>query len=264
MTDFLLELLSEEIPARMQAKARADLERLFAAQMADAGLKTSAITVYSTPRRLALIAKDLPAQTEAVSDEAKGPPAGAPDQAIDGFCRKNGVTRDQLEVRDVKGRPTYFAVINKPGRDTGDVLADAIPAIIKAFPWPKSMRWGEASQSTESLRWVRPLSGIVAILGDDLVTCEIDGVTSGYETVGHRFHHDGMITIGNAGDYAEKLRACHVLVDHEERQNIIREGAAKAASDAGLELVADEGLVIENAGLTEWPEIGRASCRERV
>ncbi len=257
MADFLLELLSEEIPARMQAKARADLERLFVAQLSDAGLKAGDVTVYSTPRRLALIANDLPDQTEAVSEEAKGPPEGAPDQAVDGFCRKNGVIRDQLEVRDVKGRATYFAVINKPGRATSDVLAEAIPAIIKAFPWPKSMRWGDASASTESLRWVRPLSGIVAILGDDLVACEIDGVTSGYETVGHRFHHEGPekrgITIGNAGDYAEKLRACHVLVDQAERETIVREGAAKAASDGGLELVADEGLVIENAGLTEWP-----------
>lgn len=253
MTDFLLELLSEEIPARMQAKARIDLERLFAEQMTAAGLKAGAITVYSTPRRLALVAKDLPAQTEAVSEEAKGPPEAAPDQAVDGFCRKNDVTRDQLEIRDVKGRPTYFAVINKPGRDTKDVLAEAIPAIIRAFPWPKAMRWGDASSSTESLRWVRPLSGIVAILGDELVECEIDGVTSGCQTVGHRFHHDGMITIGNAGDYVEKLRACHVLVNHEERQNIIRDGAAKAAADAGLDLVEDEGLVIENAGLTEWP-----------
>ena len=253
MTDFLLELLSEEIPARMQAKARTDLERLFTEQLATAGLKAGTITLYSTPRRLALIAKDLPTHTEAVSEEAKGPPEGAPDQAVEGFCRKNGVTRDQLEVRDVKGRPTWFAVINKPGRDSKDVLAEAIPAIIRAFPWPKSMRWGEASLSTESLRWVRPLSGIVAILGDDLVECSIDGLASGYETVGHRFHHAGRITIGNAADYAEKLRACHVLVDHEERQNIIRAGAAKAASDAGLDLVEDEGLVIENAGLTEWP-----------
>jgi glycyl-tRNA synthetase beta chain len=283
MTDFLLELLSEEIPARMQAKARVDLERLFTAQMVEAGLKAGAITVYSTPRRLALIAKDLPAQTEPVSEEAKGPPEAAPDKAVEGFCRKNGVTRDQLEVRDINGRPTYFAVINKPGRDSKDVLADAIPAIIRAFPWPKSMRWGDASVSTESLRWVRPLSGIVAILGDDLVPCEIDGLTSGYDTVGHRFHNakapfvssevkrqaeendpsvsrlgstrtePGRITIGNATDYAEKLCACHVLVDHEQRQNIIRDGAAKAASDAGLDLVEDEGLVIENAGLTEWP-----------
>lgn len=282
MADFLLELLSEEIPARMQAKARADLERLFVAQMDEAGLKAFGITVYSTPRRLTLIAKDLPEQTEAVSEESKGPPEAAPDQAVDGFCRKNGVTREQLEVRDVKGRPTYFAVIDKPGQDSKDVLAAAIPAIIRAFPWPKSMRWGEQSQSTESLRWVRPLSGIVALFGSEVVACEIDGVTSGFDSVGHRFHHQvpntvraepveaplsdaqnpstssgrtevARVTIGNAGDYIEKLRDAHVLVDHEERQNIVRDGATKAASDAGLELVEDEGLVNENAGLTEWP-----------
>ncbi len=253
MTDFLLEILSEEIPARMQAKARVDLEKLFVAQLGDAGLKAGGITIYSTPRRLALIAKGLPAETEAVSEEAKGPPEGAPDQAVDGFCRKNGVTRDQLEVRDVKGRPTYFAVIDTPGRATTDVLAEAIPAIIKAFPWPKSQRWGEASITTESLRWVRPLQGIVAIFGDELVECEIGGIVSGYETVGHRFHNDGAVKISSAYDYIENLRACYVIVDHEERQDIIRSGAAKAASDAGLVLVEDEGLVIENAGLTEWP-----------
>ncbi|MFN6935554.1 MAG: glycine--tRNA ligase subunit beta, partial [Tsuneonella sp.] len=129
----------------------------------------------------------------------------------------------------------------------------AIPAIIRAFPWPKSMRWGEDSLSTESLRWVRPLSGIVAILDDDLVECEIGGVASGYATRGHRFHCPGEVTIGGASDYAEKLRACHVIVDHAERQDMIRERAAKAAADAGLTLVEDEGLVIENAGLTEWP-----------
>tara|TARA_R110000772_G_scaffold169366_1_gene281244 strand:- start:2325 stop:4682 length:2358 start_codon:yes stop_codon:yes gene_type:complete len=254
MADFLLELLSEEIPARMQAEARAALSGLFLKHISDAELHRDInVKTFSTPRRLALIATGLPAQTEPVSEEFKGPPEGAPDQAIDGFCRKNGVTRDQLEVRDVKGRPTLFAVVNKPARATSDVLSEAIPAIIKAFPWPKAMRWGAASASTESLRWVRPLQGIVAILDDDLVPCEIDGVTSSYDTVGHRFHHQGMITIGNAGDYAGKLRACHVLVDQAEREAIIREGAAKAASDAGLELVADEGLVIENAGLTEWP-----------
>jgi glycyl-tRNA synthetase beta chain len=195
----------------------------------------------------------LPEATEAVSEEAKGPPEGAPDQAIDGFCRKNGVTREQLELREVKGRQTWFAVIDKPGRAVREVLAEAIPAIIRAFPWPKSMRWGAASISTESLRWVRPLSGIVAILGDDLVECEVEGIGSGYVTRGHRFHHPDEITIGGAHDYADKLRACHVLVDHEERQNIVREKAREAAAEAGLDLVEDEGLVIENAGLTEWP-----------
>lgn len=253
MSDFLLELRSEEIPARMQAGARAELDRLFRREMDAAGVSVGDITVWSTPRRLALIARDLPEATKAVSEEAKGPPEGAPDQAVEGFCRKNGVTRDQLEVRDVKGRNTYFAVIEKPGRAVKDLLAEAILSIIRDFSWPKSMRWGDASISTESLRWVRPLSGIVALLGDEIVDCEAHGVTSGAVTLGHRFHHSGDITIGNADDYAVKLRAGHVIVDHAERQDIIRTGAAKVASDAGLRLVEDEGLVIENAGLTEWP-----------
>ncbi|OZA63878.1 MAG: hypothetical protein B7X78_05400, partial [Sphingomonadales bacterium 39-62-4] len=147
----------------------------------------------------------------------------------------------------------WFAVTEKPGRATKDVLGEAIPAIIRAFPWPKSQRWGAASLSTESLRWVRPLSGIVAILGEDLVECEIGGVKSGFATRGHRFHHDGEITIGGAGDYAEKLRACHVIVDHAEREALVRDKAKAAAEAAGLVLVEDERLVIENAGLTEWP-----------
>jgi glycyl-tRNA synthetase beta chain len=253
VTDFLVELRCEEIPARMQAGARADLDRLFREQMQAAGVTLGQVTVWSTPRRLALIAKDLPEATEAVREEEKGPPVGAPDQAVDGFCRKMGVAREALEVRDLKGRETYFAVKDVPGRATKGVLADAIPAIVRAFPWPKSMRWGEASLSTESLRWVRPLSGIVAIFGEDLVECEVGGVASGYATLGHRFHHSGEITIGGAHDYQEKLRACHVIVDHEERQDLIREDARFAATDAGLALVEDEGLVIENAGLTEWP-----------
>jgi len=253
MSDFLLELLSEEIPARMQAGARAELEKLFRREMDAAGVSVGDLTVYSTPRRLALIARELPTETEAVREEAKGPPEGAPDQAVEGFCRKNGVARDQLEVRDVKGRNAYFAVIEKPGRAVKDLLAEAIPAIIRDFAWPKSMRWGDASISTESPRWVRPLSGIVAILGEDLIECGVDSITSGYATVGHRFHHQGEITIGSADDYVEKLRACHVIVDHGERQDAVRAGAKKAAEDAGLKLVEDEGLVIENAGLTEWP-----------
>ncbi|MEL7683003.1 glycine--tRNA ligase subunit beta [Citromicrobium bathyomarinum] len=252
-SDFLLELRSEEIPARMQAGARAELEKLFRREMDAAGVSMGEVTVWSTPRRLALIARGLPVETQAISEEAKGPPVGAPDQAVDGFCRKNNVTRDQLEVRDVKGRETYFAVIDTPGRAVRDVLAEAIPAIIRDFAWPKSMRWGAASISTESMRWVRPLSGIVALLGDEVVECEVHGVTSGAVTLGHRFHHSGDITIGDADDYAVKLRAAHVIVDHQERAALIREGAARVASKAGLSLVEDEGLVVENAGLTEWP-----------
>ncbi len=253
VTDFLLELLSEEIPARMQGKARADLEKLFAEQLAAAGLKAQSLQTFSTPRRLALIARGLPETTEAVSEELKGPPADAPDAAVDGFLRKAGLTRDALETRDVKGRATLFAVIEKPGRATAEVLADAIPAIIRAFPWPKSMRWGTASQTTESLRWVRPLQGIIALLGGYVVPCEVDGLVAGDSTVGHRFHHKGAVTISGVDDYASALRAAHVIVDHDERASIIRDGAAKAARHAGYVLVEDEGLVIENAGLTEWP-----------
>jgi glycyl-tRNA synthetase beta chain len=253
VSDFLLELRSEEIPARMQDKAREDLARLFAAELDKAGLKAGELVTYATPRRLTLIARDLPAQTQAVSEELKGPPADAPDAAIDGFLRKAGLTRDALETRDVKGRATLFAVIDKPGQATAEVLATAIPAIVRAFPWPKSMRWGEASFSTESLRWVRPLQGIVALFGDDVVAFEVAGVRSGSATVGHRFHHPGVITIGSAADYVEKLRACHVVVDQAERRVTIALGAKMAANKAGLTLIEDEGLLIENAGLTEWP-----------
>ncbi|MDB5679822.1 glycine--tRNA ligase subunit beta [Sphingomonas bacterium] len=249
MTDFLLELRSEEIPARMQDKARDDLARLFTAELEKAGLRADAVVTFATPRRLALIARDLPAATTAVSEEVKGPRAGAPPQALEGFLRKTGLSADQLVERD----GVLFAVIDKPGRKTADVLAEAIPAIIRAFPWPKSMRWGAASASTESLRWVRPLHGIVALLGEEVVPCEIAGVQSGAATLGHRFHHPGVITIGSASDYAEKLHACHVIVDQDERRAIIALGATMAVRKAGLELVQDEGLLNENAGLTEWP-----------
>ena len=249
MTDFLLELRSEEIPARMQDKAREDLARLFAAELAKAGLAATETITYATPRRLALIARGLPTETQAVSEELKGPKASAPEQALAGFLRKTGLTREQLTERD----GVLYAVTEKPGRATAAVFAEAIPAIIRAFPWPKSMRWGAASASTESLRWVRPLHGIIALLGEDLVDVEIAGIRSGYATYGHRFHHSGQITIGSAADYVEKLRACHVIVDQDERRALIRDRATALAADAGLTLVEDEGLVSENAGLTEWP-----------
>jgi glycyl-tRNA synthetase beta chain len=247
--DFLLELLSEEVPARMQAKARNDLSRMFAEGLAAAGLSNEGITTYSTPRRLALIAKGLPGSTQAVSEELKGPRTSAPPQALEGFLRKTGLTQDQLEDRD----GVYFAVIDKPGRPTAEVIAEMIPQIIRDFPWPKSMRWGAESSSTASMRWVRPLHSIIALLGEEIVPVAIDGVSCGATTLGHRFHHPGPITIGGAGDYVEKLRACHVIVDQEEREAIIRDGARKLADDAGFFLVEDEGLVTENAGLTEWP-----------
>jgi glycyl-tRNA synthetase beta chain len=249
MADFLLELRCEEIPARMQPKAKEDLARLFTDALAKAGLAAGSVETFATPRRLALIAKDLPLATAAVSEETKGPKVGAPPQALEGFLRKVGLTDEQLVERD----GVYFAVVEKPGRDTAEVLAETIPAIIRAFPWPKSMRWGAASLSTESLRWVRPLSGIIALLDGAVVPCEIDGIVSGRTTMGHRFHHSGPVEIDNAGAYIETLRAAHVIVHFSERCQLIRDGAAKTAAEAGLTLVADEGLVIENAGLTEWP-----------
>lgn len=244
MADFLLELRSEEIPARMQAAARNELARLFAESATAAGLSTGAIDVHSTPRRLVLIARDVAERTEATREETKGPRTSAPPQALEGFLRKTGLAREQLEERD----GVYFATVEKPGRGASEILSDAVSRIVADFSWPKSMRWGSGS-----LRWVRPLHGIVALLGDEIVPVEVDGITCGATTVGHRFHHPGPITIGGAADYEEKLRACHVIVDQDERERIIREGAEAAAAQSGVTLLGDEGLVVENAGLTEWP-----------
>lgn len=249
MTDFLLELRSEEIPARMQAKAREDLAKLFVGELAKAGIAAPRITTYATPRRLTLIAHDLPEATEPVREEVKGPRASAPPQALEGFLRKTGLTREALTERE----GVLFAVTEVPGRETAQVLAAAIPAIVRAFPWPKSMRWGAASLSPESPRWVRPLQGIVALFGQAVVPCEVAGVTSGAETMGHRFHDDGPVTITSADSYVETLRDAHVIVDQNERAAIIAVGAKMAAQGAGLTLVEDEGLLAENAGLTEWP-----------
>src|SRR6476661_7601680 len=244
MADFLLELRSEEIPARMQAKARNDLARLFAECTSEAGLSTGAIAAFSTPRRLALIVRDVADATQATREELKGPRTSAPPQALEGFLRKTGLRQDQLEDRE----GVYFAVIERAGRPAAEILSDTVRRIVADFPWPKSMRWGDGTS-----RWVRPLHGIVAILGEEIVPVEIDGIVSGATTVGHRFHHPGPITIGGAADYVKKLRACHVIVDQEERERLIRDGAEAIAAAAGLTLLEDEGLVVENAGLTEWP-----------
>ena len=267
--DFLLELRSEEIPARMQAGARNDLARLFAEGLQEFGLSAEAIDVWSTPRRLTLNARGLPRETQPVREEIKGPRTSAPPQALEGFLRKTGVSREQLEERD----GVFFAIAEKPGRTTAEILEIVLPLMVWKFPWPKSMRWGTESARTDSLRWVRPLHGIIALLdGEELrVSLNVLNIYKSKQTgevafagapselvssatsVGHRFHHPGPITIGGANDYVEKLRACHVIVDHEEREKLIRDGAEKAAASAGFTLVPDEGLVVENAGLTEWP-----------
>jgi glycyl-tRNA synthetase beta chain len=254
MTDFLLELRSEEIPARMQEKARGELARLFTERLAALNLAHGAVESYATPRRLALIVRDVADATTAATEERKGPRADAPAQAIEGFLRSTGLTRDQLVARDDgKGGQVLFAVIARPGLPAPSVLINACNHVVHAFAWPKSMRWGAASVSTESLRWVRPLQGIVALFGEKIVPFEVAGIASGATTLGHRFHHPGPITIGGANDYVEKLRACHVIVDGAERRGIIALGAKLAAQKAGLALVEDDGLLHENAGLTEWP-----------
>jgi len=238
----------------MQEKARADLAALFEGRLNALNLPFESIESYATPRRLALIVRGVAEMTAAASEERKGPRADAPAQAIEGFLRSTGLSREQLVERDDgKGNKVLFAVIDRPGIVAGSVLASAISHVITAFPWPKSMRWGAASETTESLRWVRPLQGIIALLGDKLVPVEVAGVKSASVTVGHRFHHPGGITIGSAADYIEKLRACHVIVDGAERRAIIAVGAKLAAQKAGLTLIEDEGLLFENAGLTEWP-----------
>jgi len=217
---------------------------MFADATGEAGLLTGAVDVHSTPRRLVLIARDVAEATEASREEGKVPPANAPPRALEGFLRKTGLTHEQLEERD----GVLFAVIEREGKAAADVLAETVKRIVADFPWPKSMRWG-----TGDLRWVRPLHGIVAMLGETIVPIEIDGITSGATTVGHRFHHPGPITVGGAQDYIEKLRACHVIIDQDEREKLIAEGAMKAAAEAGLAMIEDQGLVVENAGLAEWP-----------
>ena len=252
MPDFLLELASEEIPARMQARAAEQLALRFGD-----GLKGrvpfDSLTTYVTPRRLALYVEGLGASGSATAEERRGPRADAPAAAIDGFLRSTGLTREQLEERDTaKGRFLY-ATIASVGRPAADLIAEMVPAIVRDFDWPKSMRWGAASASTASPRWVRPLTGIVALLDDDVVAFEAAGIASGRTTMGHRFMAPGPVELAHARDYAAALRAAFVIVDAGERRSIIAAQAAAAARAAGLTLIDDAGLLDENAGLTEWP-----------
>ncbi len=253
MTIFLLELASEEIPARMQAAAAEQLRTRFIDAMKAAALPHGTVTADATPRRLWLIAEGVALASDAASEERRGPKADAPPQAIEGFLRSTGLTRDELEARDeAKGRFLY-AVLKSEGRPAADILAEAIPVIVRAFQWPKSMRWGAASASTASPRWVRPLTGIIALLDDAVVPFVVHGVTSGRTTRGHRIHAPGLLEIAGAETYADQLRAAKVLVSSAERRGLIEAGAAKAAAAADLTIIPDAGLITENAGLTEWP-----------
>ncbi|WP_235902767.1 glycine--tRNA ligase subunit beta [Sandarakinorhabdus oryzae] len=237
----------------MQAAAADQLRTRFVDALKAAGLAHGNVTADATPRRLWLIADDVAAASEGSAEEVKGPAATAPAQAIEGFLKKTGLTRDQLEERETPKGVVLFAVLRREGRTAAEILAEVIPQIIRDFAWPKSMRWGAASQSTAAPRWVRPLTGIVALLDGHVVACEAHGITSGRETRGHRVHAPGALTIESAATYADQLRAAHVLASSAERRQIIATRAAELAAGAGLTLISDDGLVAENAGLTEWP-----------
>jgi glycyl-tRNA synthetase beta chain len=254
MPDLLIELFSEEIPARMQAKAADDLRRLMTDGLVEAGLTYASAAAFATPRRLALSVEGLTEESRAVREERKGPKVGSPDKAIEGFLRGVGLTLDQLEVRPGKKGDEYFAVIEKPGRTAAAIVAEVLDSTIRGFPWPKSMRWGNGS-----LRWVRPLHSILCILsGDDgaeVVPLDIDGIVTGSETRGHRFLSTGTIKVSNFDDYEAKLKRSKVLLRADERAEMIWNDATNQAFAQGMEVVADKALLAEVAGLVEWPVV---------
>ncbi|MFO1101953.1 MAG: glycine--tRNA ligase subunit beta [Methylocystis sp.] len=260
MSDLLLELFSEEIPARMQRQAADDLKRLVTNALVDRGLTYEGAASYATPRRLALQVVGLPSRQPDLREERKGPRVGAPEAAIAGFLKSAGLASlDQARIeKDKKGAEFYLAVIERAGAETIDVLAEILPAIVKNFPWPKSMRWGAASERTDSLRWVRPLHSIVASFGPetespDVVVFEVDGVTSDNVTYGHRFMAPYAIQVKRFDDYALALEHANVVIDPARRRDIILHDAKDLAFAQGLELVEDVGLLEEVAGLVEWP-----------
>ena len=248
MADLLLELFGEEIPARMQARAADDLKRLVTASLKAAELPIEAAEAYVTPRRLILHITGLPLAQPDVREEKRGPKVDAPEKAIEGFLRGNGVTRAQCEERELPKGKFLFAVIERQGRPTAEVLAEFLPTAFADLPWPKSMRWGAGT-----IRWVRPLHSIIALLDGAVVPLSFAGIDSGDTTKGHRFHAPEAFAVKDFADYQEKLAAAKVLIDAAERRRRIAEGAAQLAQEAGLRLVADDGLVAEIAGLVEWP-----------
>lgn len=262
MPDLLLELRSEEIPARMQRKAAGDLKKMVADGLVDAGLTYEAATEYWTPRRLALDIRGITARSKDVSEEIKGPATSAPEQAIQGFLRKAGLASiEEAHVHtDPKKGDFYVARISRPGRAAEEIVAEVMPGIIRSFPWPKSMRWGAASAKPGSLRWVRPLQSIVCTFGPEtsdpvVVDFEVDGIRAGNVTFGHRFHAPEAITVRRFDDYVARLEAAKVVLDAERRKRIILDDARNLAFAAGLDLVEDEGLLEEVSGLVEWPVV---------
>jgi glycyl-tRNA synthetase beta chain len=252
MADLLIELFSEEIPARMQTRARADLKALVTQGLVDAGLTYAGAGAHSTPRRLTLAIEGLSDHSAATREERKGPATTAAPAAIEGFLRSTGLTKDQLQIRDDKKGQTYFAVIEKAGRPAAPIIAEVLESTIRNFPWPKSMRWGSGN-----LRWVRPLHSILCILsneaGAEIVPLTVDGITAGNTTAGHRFLAPARFSVTSFDDYAAKLARAHVILDSEARAQTIWQGAQNLAFAAGLEVVADAALLAEVAGLVEWP-----------
>jgi glycyl-tRNA synthetase beta chain len=261
MPDFLLELFSEEIPARMQARAAEDLRKLVTEALVGAGLLYEGAKAFVTPRRLALAVKGLPVRQSDVKEEKKGPRVGAPEGAIQGFLRAAGLKSiDQAKVTPDKKGDFYVAVIEKPGRPAIGVIAEIVPEVVKTFPWPKSMRWGEQSERPGSLGWVRPLHSIVATFGPEteepeIVPFAIDGIKAGDETRGHRFMAPQPFKVRRFEDYAAKLERAKVVLDPERRKEMILADARNLAFAQGYELVEDAGLLAEVAGLVEWPVV---------
>ena len=262
MPDLLLELFSEEIPARMQAKAADDLRRMVTDKLVAEGLVYEGAKAFATPRRLTLTVHGIPARQSDLKEERKGPRVGGPDAAIAGFLKATGLASlDEAKIqRDPKKGDFYIALIEKPGRATLDVLADMLPVIIRTFPWPKSMRWGERSAKPGALQWVRPLHAIVATFGieteePDVVKFAVDGIEAGQTTYGHRFMAPAAIGVRRFEDYEAKLIEAKVVLDPERRKDTILTDAKQLAFAQGFELVEDQVLLDEVAGLVEWPVV---------
>jgi len=269
MPDLLLELFSEEIPARMQAKAAEDLRRMVTDKLVAEGLVYEGAKAFATPRRLALTVHGIPARQSDLKEERKGPRVGGPDAAIQGFLKATGLASlDQAKIqKDPKKGDFYIALIEKPGRATLDVLSDMLPLIVRTFPWPKSMRWGERSSRPGALQWVRPLHSIVATFGidteePDVVKFAIDGIEAGQTTHGHRFMAPAAISVRRFEDYEAKLKAAKVVLDPQARKDIILADAKQLAFAQGFELVEDQVLLDEVAGLVEWPVVLMGSFDE--
>jgi glycyl-tRNA synthetase beta chain len=259
MPDLLLELFSEEIPARMQAKAADDLRRMVTDKLVAEGLVYEGAKAFATPRRLALTVHGIPARQPDLKTERRGPKMGAPDAAVQGFLKATGLkSLDEAKIqRDPKG-DFYIALIEKPGSAAIDVISEILPVIIRTFPWPKSMRWGERSAKSGSLSWVRPLHSIIATFGPeteepDVVKFSVDGIEAGQTTFGHRFMAPAAISVRRFEDYEAKLKAAKVVLDAQARKDIILADARQLAFAQGFELVEDQVLLDEVAGLVEWP-----------